>query len=169
MHAFLSTWAALVQGIGAIVDDALEVEPAGGLTVPWRARCESLGVGLVPEPERFADATGQTKGPPAREVLLLLQAQVRAQLPQLLAGLSASQQTVARTSAETLVREAASHFEVKSREVVKRGLFKHAKATAALHRSGTRSRAETYVLTCAGCGGPRQTDALVCVFCGGAL
>lgn len=171
MQAFLSAWAALVQTVGAIVDDALDVEPAGGSTVSWRARCEEAAVASRPDADRVAEAraAGQTKGPPASEVLAVLQRQVRLHLPGLLSGLSAPQQAVARASVETLVSEATKQFATKSREVVKRGLFKHAKATAALHRSGTRSRPETSVMTCPTCGGPRQTEALACVFCGGAL
>ncbi|MDP1919094.1 MAG: hypothetical protein Q8L14_22790 [Myxococcales bacterium] len=171
MSAFLLAWGEVVTGVGALVDEALEVEPVGGSSVAWSASRTRLGVSPMPEPTRqeTCRARKQTRGAPVTELDAVLDAFVESRRELVLSMLTPPQRTVALQSLETLLEHAKAHFAAKSIEVVKRGLFKHAKVAASKHQYGTSSRPEVYVMECPSCRGPRQTEALTCVFCGSDL
>lgn len=171
MSAFLVAWGEVVTGVGALVDEALEVEPVGGSSVAWSASCARLNVKPLPEPGRHDScrARKQTRGAPVDELDAVLDAFVESRRAVVLSMLTPAQRAVANESLRTLLEHAKAHFAAKSIEVVKRGLFKHAKVAASKHQYGTSSRPEVYVMECPSCRGPRQTEALTCVFCGSDL
>ena len=171
MSAFLVAWGEVVTGVGALVDEALEVEPVGGSSVAWSASCARLNVSPMPAAQReeHCRARKQTRGAPLDELNAVLDAFVASRRSVVLSMLTPPQRAVANESLLTLLEHAKAHFAAKSIEVVKRGLFKHAKVAASKHQYGTTSRPETYVMECPSCRGPRQTEALTCMFCGSDL
>lgn len=171
MSAFLAAWGEVVAGVGALVDEALEVEPVGGSSVAWSASCQRLSVAPMPAAQRQESCRvrKQTRGAPVDELNAVLDAFVESRRDAVLASLTPAQRAVAQQSLQTLVEHAKAHFAAKSIEVVKRGLFKHAKVAASKHQYGTTSGPQVYVMECPSCRGPRQTEALTCVFCGSDL
>ena len=171
MSAFLVAWGEVVTGVGALVDEALEVEPVGGSSVAWSSSRARLDVTPMPEAQRQEQvrARKQARGAPVDELDAVLEAFVASRQATVLATLTPAQRLVAQQSLSTVVEHAKAHFAAKSIEVVKRGLFKHAKVAASKHQYGTTSGPQVYVMECPSCRGPRQTEALTCVFCGSDL
>lgn len=160
-----------MAGVQTLVTQAVEAEPLGGSSVPWAESLKSLGVAPMPGPQRLpsCQARGQKRGAPVEEVNAALEAMVSSRRALVLQTLTVEQQQVASEGLRTLLTHAKEHFAKKSTEVVKRGLFAHAKVDASKHKYGTSSKPEVYVMECPTCRGPRQTEALSCVFCGGEL
>lgn len=169
--AFLAAWQALVSDLSALADEALDVEPLGGSSVAWAKRLTRLRVTPMPEAERqpACRAAKQTKGAPMPEIHAVLAAFERAHRGTLTPMLTAEQRPIALDGLTTLVQHAKEQLEVRATAPVKKGLFRHAKETAAKHQYGTNSGPHTEVLECPSCRGPRQTEVLVCVFCGSDL
>jgi hypothetical protein len=164
---FLIAWGDVVSGVQALVTQALDVEPLGGMTVAWEQTLRELKVRALAEDERLPACQGhrQTKGAPVPEVHAALDALVAARRTAVLTTLTPRQRAVASAGLVTLLEHAKAHYAQQASAPVKRGLFKHAKADAAKHQYGTSSKPEVYVMECPTCRGPRQSEALSCVFC----
>lgn len=171
MSAFLVAWGEVVSGVSALVDEALAVEPLGGTSVAWAQACTRERVTPIRDDERqdVCRVHRQTKGAPVPEVNALLDAYVTNRRVAVLSTLTSEQRGVANVSLTTLLEHAKGHYAKEASTPVKRGLFAHAKVSAAKHQYGTSSRPEVYVMECPACRGPRQQEALVCVFCGADL
>lgn len=164
LDAFLKEWSSVLAELGALLDDALDVEPVGGCPeawVRWLSRYEVMALG---EDARLAEVLrgGQTKGAPLSEVAACLEGLSReaaARLAPFKAQLTPEQARSVDEGLHTLKAQALEQFRVKA-TVKKKRMFGAAKELANKHQYGAFSSASAWVMTCERCGAPRLTEAL---------
>lgn len=171
--AFLATWTELTTQLTRLIDEALDVEPPGGLPDSWAGRLKSLGVTPLGDDARIAAIKEhrQTKGAPLPEVsacLMNFTVLAKKRLEPLRATLSAEQARAMEDGVHRFTDQALAHYRAKATEK-KKGMFGAAKALAAQHQYGKGLNATAYVLGCSACHAPRLADELSCSFCGGSL
>lgn len=167
--AFLKEWSSVLRELGALLDDALDVEPVGGCPEAWARWLSRFEVTALGEDARLAEVlrVGQTKGAPLSEVSACLEALAReaaARLARFKALLSAEQARSVDEGLHTLRAQALEQYRVKA-TVKKKRMFGAAKELASKHQYGGFSSASAYVMTCERCGAPRLTEGLDCLFC----
>jgi hypothetical protein len=172
-QAVFALWADVSQRVGQLVDSALDVEPAGGMSPAWKSLLSAYRVAPLAEETRFASAKNDKliKGAPVAELekcLGELATAARGQLMPLAEQLTQPQRELIERALTTFSAEALKRY----RELAAarpKGMFSHAKKVAEQHQYGEKSKATGYVLRCPTCGGPRLQEELSCVFCGGEL
>ncbi len=172
-QAFLALWGDVTARVAALVDAALDVEPAGGLSAAWTSQLKAYAVPALGEDARFAAARTDklAKGAPIAELTSCLDALTKAarlQLAQVTKTLSPPQQEHVHRGLDTLTAEALRRYRELACARPKK-MFGHAKAVAAQHRYDEHKGGHSYVLGCPTCGAPRLADDLSCVFCGGEV
>jgi hypothetical protein len=158
----------LARELGEIFEVALAVEPPGGLSAAWQKILDRYRVRALGEDDRYAIA-GQlrlARGVPTAEV----EACVRAAIQQFSTAAGAAgappEEIVAATGrmwaeAEPQYLGYATHRP--------KGMFAHALKTAHDRKGKWERPPGGYIMTCAGCGGPRLDETLACKFCEGTV
>jgi len=171
----LAAFAQLGQQLGAILDTALDVEPAGGLSDEWSAQLRRLGVAALDEEVRYdaAQAAAQVKGAPIAEVATCLQAAVGGAFQALAAlaagvGLRADQVRQLGATLKAMAEAAERQYRAEA-PARKTGMFAPARAAAQKHSWDSFGKGQGYVLKCGGCGAPRINADLTCAFCGSRI
>lgn len=173
MSAFLTQWSAVLQELDALLGDALDVEPVGGLSEAWGRWLARAEVTPLSEAARLAEVLreGQTKGAPLSEVSRCLEALARdalTRLAPLRASLTADQARLLDEALHTLAATAREQYRLKA-TVKKKKMFAAARELAAQHQYAGFTAASAWVMTCERCGAPRLGESLDCAFCGQGL
>ncbi len=164
----------LARQVAEIIDTALDVEPAGGLSAAWRDVLGRHGATPLGEDERFAAAREAKlyRGAPIAEVDACLRA-VASWMGAQLTTLGGQVDATSRARLDALLGTLADRGLEEYRRIAcqrPRSMFASAIATAKQHQYAAQQRSSAYVLTCPTCGGPRLREGdLSCEYCGGQV
>lgn len=158
----------LARELGEIFEVALAVEPPGGLSAAWRVVLDRYQVTALGEDDRYAIAgkLRLARGVPTAEV----EACVRAAIARFASAASAAgapPEEIAAATGKMWTDTEPQYLGYATHRP--KSMFAHAVKTAHERKGQWERPPGGYILTCAGCGGPRLDETLACKFCEGTV